>query len=107
MARMGLRAAKAPPPTSATAFRGRRDRAMKQRGLTLIELTIALTIVALLFAAVVTGMGLITGSRARAAGGEVGGGMRPLYHTSALTGKTCRPVFLLSGALQWGNPARD
>ena len=39
---------------------------MKQRGLTLIELTIALTIVALLFAAVVTGMGSITGSQARA-----------------------------------------
>ena len=66
---------------------------MKVRGLTLIELTIALAIVVLLFAAVVTGVGAITGSRAKAAAGELGGVIRSLYDTAALTGKTCRLVF--------------
>ncbi len=77
---------------------------MKQRGLTLIELTIALTIVALLFAAVVTGMGSITGSQARASVGEMGGVIRSLYDTSALTGKTCRLVFQLPDPRDEENP---
>ncbi len=66
---------------------------MKMRGLTLIELTIALAIVVVLFAAVVSGVGAITGSRAKAAAGELGGVIRSLYDTAALTGKTCRLVF--------------
>jgi len=66
---------------------------MKVRGLTLIELIIALAIVVLLFAAVVTGVGAITGSRAKAAAGELGGVIRSLYDTAALTGRTCRLVF--------------
>ena len=68
---------------------------MRPRGLTLIELTIALAIVVLLFATVVTGVGAITGSRARAAAGELGGVIRSLYDTAALTGRTCRLVFQL------------
>lgn len=68
---------------------------MKARGLTLIELTIALAIVVLLFAAVVTSVGAITGSRAKAAAAELGGVIRSLYDTASLTGKTCRLVFQL------------
>jgi len=70
-------------------------RFVKARGLTLIELTIALAIVVLLFAAVVTGVGAITGSRAKAAAGELGGVIRSLYDTASLTGRTCRLVFQL------------
>jgi len=66
-----------------------------ERGLTLIELSVALAIVAVLFASVALGVGAITGSKARASAGELGGVIRSLYDTAALTGKTCRLVFLL------------
>lgn len=65
------------------------------RGLTLIEIAIALVIAAVLFAAVVVSVGAITGSRARASAGELAGTIRALYDTAALTGKTCRLVFEL------------
>jgi general secretion pathway protein H len=66
-----------------------------ERGLTLIEIAIALVIAAVLFAAVVVSVGSITGSRARASAGELAGTIRSLYDTAALTGKTCRIVFEL------------
>jgi general secretion pathway protein H len=66
-----------------------------QRGLTLIEITIALLIAAVLFSAVVTGVGALTGTKAKAAASELAGVIRSLYDTAALTGKTCRLVFEL------------
>ncbi|SET57019.1 pilus assembly FimT family protein [Stigmatella erecta] len=66
-----------------------------ERGLTLIEITIALLIAAVLFAAVVTGVGALTGSKAKASAGELAGIIRSLYDTAALSGKTCRLVFEL------------
>jgi general secretion pathway protein H len=67
------------------------------RGLTLIEISIALVIAAVLFAAVVVGVGALTGSRARASAGELAGTIRSLYDTAGLSGKTCRLVFELPG----------
>jgi len=64
-----------------------------RRGFTLIELTIALAIVAVLLAATVMGVGALTGTKAKAAAAELAGVMRSLYDTAALTGKTCRLVF--------------
>lgn len=66
-----------------------------ERGLTLIELVVALAIIAVLFAAVATSVSAITGSRAKAAVGELGGVIRSLYDTAALKGRTCRLVFQL------------
>lgn len=71
-------------------------RSRHPRGLTLIELTVALGIVAVLFGAAVMSVGAITGSKARAAAGELGGVIRSLYDTAALSGKTCRLVFQLA-----------
>jgi general secretion pathway protein H len=68
-----------------------------QRGLTLIEIIIALLIAAVLFSAVVTGVGALTGTKAKAAASELAGVIRSLYDTAALTGKTCRLVFELPG----------
>lgn len=65
------------------------------RGLTLIELVVSLAIIALLFGAVATSVGAITGSRAKAAAGELGGVIRSLYDTAALKGRTCRLAFQL------------
>jgi general secretion pathway protein H len=64
-------------------------------GFTLIELLVALTIAALMFAALILGLGALTGTRARKALGELGAAARSLYDTAALTGNTCRLVFLL------------
>lgn len=67
----------------------------RHRGFTLIELMIALTVAATLFAALILGLGALTGARARQAMGELGAAARSLYDTAALTGNTCRLVLLL------------
>lgn len=72
-----------------------RSRRRASRGLTLIEIVIALLIVALLFSAVVMSVGAITGTKAKAAASELAGVIRSLYDTAALSGKTCRLVFEL------------
>ena len=64
-------------------------------GFTLIELMVALTIGVLLFSALFLGLGALSGTRARKALGELGGAARSLYDTAALSGNTCRLVFLL------------
>lgn len=69
-----------------------------ERGLTLIELTVAIGIVAILLSGVVVGVGAVTGSKAKAAAGELGGLIRALYDTASLSGKTCRLVFELPEA---------
>ena len=69
----------------------------RSRGLTLIELMVALVIVALLFSATVMGIGALTGTRAKSAASDLAAAMRSLYDTAALTGKTCRLVFQLPG----------
>ncbi len=69
----------------------------RRDGFTLIELTIALAIAGVMFAAVALSLGALTGTKAKAAAGELGGVIRSLYDTAALSGKTCRLVFQLSG----------
>lgn len=68
-----------------------------RRGLTLIEITVALTIVVVLFAAVVMGVGALTGAKAKETSTELAGTIRALYDTAALSGRTCRLVFNLPG----------
>src|SRR5215470_10095246 len=65
------------------------------RGFTIIELMVAMAVAALLFAALILGLGALTGARARKAMGELGASARSLYDTAALTGNTCRLVLLL------------
>jgi general secretion pathway protein H len=64
-----------------------------QRGMTLIEIMVALMIAAVLFSAVVVSIGSITGTKAKAATSELAGVIRSLYDSAALSGKTCRLVF--------------
>ncbi len=63
--------------------------------MTLIEITVALMIVVMLFAAVILGVGSLTGARAKEASTELAGTIRALYDTAALKGQTCRIVFTL------------
>ncbi|CAM3356120.1 prepilin-type N-terminal cleavage/methylation domain-containing protein [Corallococcus sp. ZKHCc1 1396] len=65
------------------------------RGLTLIEITIAIAIAAVLFAAVTVGIGALTGAKAKGSATELAGVIRSLYDSAALSGKTCRLVFVI------------
>ncbi|XXF75980.1 prepilin-type N-terminal cleavage/methylation domain-containing protein [Myxococcaceae bacterium GXIMD 01537] len=80
---------------SAPTARRPATRRRGSRGLTLIEIAIALLIAAVLFSAVVVSVGALTGSKARAAAGELAGTIRSIYDTASLSGKTCRLVFEL------------
>ncbi len=78
-----------------------------RRGMTLIEIVVALMIVAVLFAAVTFGIGALTGAKAQEASTELAGTIRSLYDTAALSGRTCRLVFDLpetkneDGVVKW------
>jgi general secretion pathway protein H len=72
------------------------QRRARERGLTLIEVSIAIGIAAVLFAAVTISLGAITGSKAKASAAELAGTIRSVYDTAALSGKTCRIVFDLA-----------
>lgn len=77
------------------------------RGMTLIEITIALAIAVLLFGAVTIGVGAITGTKAKQSSAELAGTIRSLYDMASLSGKTCRLVFSMpaerdeEGAVSW------
>jgi general secretion pathway protein H len=64
-----------------------------KRGMTLIEMTVSLAIVAVLFAAVVIGVGALTGAKAKDSAVELAGVIKTLYDTANLGGTTCRLVF--------------
>lgn len=66
-----------------------------ERGLTLIELVVAMSIVMLLVTMTVVSADALTGQKAKSAAGELAATIRSLYDTAALTGKTCRMVFQL------------
>jgi general secretion pathway protein H len=79
----------------------------RPRGITLIEITVAIAIVASLFAAAIMGVGALTGVKAKEASAQLAGTIRSLYDTAALSGRTCRLVFELpeerdeAGAVTW------
>jgi general secretion pathway protein H len=85
---------------------GRRALHRAQRGLTLIEISIAIIIVALLFSAAVMGIGSITGAKAKGTAGELAGTIRSLYDSAALRGKTCRLVFEIPDPKNEEEPTR-
>src|SRR5262245_24691123 len=72
-------------------------RPKRERGLTLIELVVAMSIVILLISITVVSADALTGAKAKSAAGELAGTIRSLYDTASLTGKTCRLVFQLPG----------
>ncbi|MFZ5471059.1 MAG: pilus assembly FimT family protein [Myxococcota bacterium] len=90
------------PPSPPPSPKGRGGR----RGVTLIELMIALTLITVFFSVAVLSVGALTGTKAKAAAGELGGVIRSLYDTAALSGKTCRLVFELPGPKEDEDVAR-
>ena len=81
------------PPATFSRF-GRRI-GSGRRGMTLIELVVALGIAVVLFSAVVLSVRAVTGAKAKESATELVGVMRSLYDSSNLRGVTCRLVFEL------------
>ncbi len=66
------------------------------RGLTLIELLIALLVVSGLMMLVVPSVQSVTGMRVREESGRLSGAISYLYSHTAITGRTCRLVFSMN-----------
>ncbi len=75
--------------------------AASARGFTLIELMIVIAVVALMTAAAVPAVNSVTGANARAAAGELAGGLRWLFDTAALRHETCRMALDLDRNRWW------
>lgn len=80
--------------------------AKAQRGLTLIELSMAIFIFALAAYAIVPSIESAVGATLRAEAGRLSGAIRAVYGTAALTGKTCRVVFEFGGTSEKGEETR-
>ena len=70
-----------------------RDQVDAIGGFTLLEIGIALVVLALAFSLALPGLDAITGARMRAAAGHLSSSMRALYSEAALSGRTCRIAF--------------
>jgi general secretion pathway protein H len=88
------------------ALRARGGRAA-ERGLTLIEITIALLIVALLIFVAIPSIEALAGVRAREEAGRISGAVRYMYGHSALIGKVCRLVFDMDERAWWPECTED
>jgi len=61
-----------------------------ERGFTLVELMITITVIAVLSAAVMPALNSLSGANAKQAAGELAGSLRFLFDTAALRHTTCR-----------------
>jgi general secretion pathway protein H len=72
-----------------------------EEGLTLIEISVALAVVALALLVAVPSIEAFTGVVARQEAGRLAGAIRFLYGASALSGKVCRLVFDMDEKAWW------
>ena len=75
-------------------------------GFTLLEVTIALLVVAMAFAIAIPGLDAVTSTRMRSSAGKLSSEMRAMYAESALNGRTCRMVFDLDQRAYWAECAK-
>ncbi len=73
-----------------------------QRGFTLIELIVVVAVMAVITAAVVTGVGNVRGASVQSETGKIGVAVRYLYNLTVLSGKVHRLVFDLDKRMYWG-----
>ncbi len=71
------------------------DRGGAAGGFTLLEIGIALVVLALAFSLALPGLQAVTGARMRSAAGHLSSAMRAVYSEAALSGRTCRIAFNL------------
>src|SRR3954470_11280488 len=79
---------------------------MKHRGMTLIEIGVALCVAGLMLAIAVPALSAVTRAQLRQKSGQLAGAVRSMYGAAAIAGHTCRLVFDLDGNTYWSECAR-
>ena len=79
---------------------------MRARGMTLLEIGIALAIVAGLIALAVPSISSVARVQLRQRAGQLAGGVRSLYGASAMAGRSCRLVMDLDASAYWSECAQ-
>jgi general secretion pathway protein H len=79
---------------------------VRARGMTLLEVGIALAIVAGLIALAVPTIGSVARVQLRQKSGQLAGGIRSLYGASAVAGRSCRLVLDLDASAYWSECAQ-
>ena len=80
---------------------------MKHRGMTLIEIGVALCVAGLMLAVAVPALSAVTRAQLRQKSGQLAGAVRALYGAAAIAGHTCRLVFDLDANVYWSECARS
>jgi general secretion pathway protein H len=79
---------------------------MKHRGMTLIEIGVALCIAGLMLAVAVPAIGAVTRAQLRQKSGQLSGAIRSMYGAAAIAGRTCRLVLDLDAGAYWSECAK-
>ncbi len=79
---------------------------MRARGMTLLEIGIALAIVAGLIALAVPAISSVARVQLRQKSGQLAGGIRSIYGASAVAGRSCRLVMDLDASAYWSECAQ-
>jgi general secretion pathway protein H len=79
---------------------------VRARGMTLLEIGIALAIAAGVMALAIPAVSNVARIQLRQKSGQLAGGIRSLYGSSAVLGRTCRLVFDLDAAAYWSECAQ-
>ena len=79
----------------------------RARGMTLIEVGVALCVAGLMLAMAVPALSAVTRAQLRQKSGQLAGGIRALYGASAIQGHTCRLVFDLDTNSYWSECAKS
>src|SRR5205823_13597969 len=88
--------------------RGRRQYSgeMKHRGMTLIEIGVALCIAGLMLAVAIPAISAVTRAQLRQKSGQLAGAIRSMYGAAAIAGHTCRLVLDLDANDYWSECAK-
>ena len=78
----------------------------KARGMTLIEVGIAMAVAGLMVALAIPAMSSVTRAQLRQKTGQLAGGVRALYGAAAIGGRTCRLAFDLDANAYWSECAK-
>jgi general secretion pathway protein H len=81
-------------------------RVRRDSGMTLIEIGVALAVVALMLAVAVPTLSAVTRAQLRQKSGQLAGAVRSLYGSAAIGGHTCRLVFDLDADAYWSECAK-
>jgi len=81
-------------------------RAHPDRGMTLVEISVALAVAALMLAVAVPALSAVTRAQLRQKSGQLAGAIRSLYGSAAIGGHSCRLVLDLDANTYWSECAK-